>query len=69
MNGQIRQYGDLAQHIWRVPEAIAHLTTMYELFPGDLMFTGTPADVGPIQRGDVITGGVENIAEIEITVV
>lgn len=69
VNGEIRQDGDLAQQIWSVPESIAHLTTLFELAPGDLIMTGTPAGVGSIHPGDKITGGIDGIADIEITVV
>ncbi len=69
VNGEIRQDGDLAQQIWSVAESIAHLTTLFELVPGDLIMTGTPAGVGPVNRGDKVTGGIDGIAEIEITVV
>ncbi len=69
VNGDIRQDGDLAQQIWGVPESIAHLTTLFELVPGDLIMTGTPAGVGSVNRGDRVTGGIDGIAEIEITIV
>ena len=69
VNGEIRQDGDLAQQIWSVPESIAHLTTLFELAPGDLIMTGTPAGVGSVNRGDKVTGGIASIADIEITVV
>ena len=42
---------------------------MFELVPGDLIMTGTPAGVGPVNRGDKVTGGIDGIAEIEITIV
>ncbi len=69
INGDLRQEGDLAQLIWNVPETIAILSGLFTLAPGDLIFTGTPAGVGPVQRGDRIKGGVEGIGEIEIKVV
>ncbi len=69
VNGDIRQDGDLAQQIWGVPESIAHLTRLFELVPGDLIMTGTPAGVGSVDRGDRVTGGIDGIAEIEITIV
>ena len=69
VNGEIRQDGDLAQQIWSVAESIAHLTTLFELVPGDLIMTGTPAGVGPVNRGDNVTGGIDGIADIEITIV
>ena len=43
-------------------------STLFELRPGDLIFTGTPAGVGPVQKGDVLEGGVEGIGEIKVTV-
>ena len=69
VNGEVRQDGDLAQQIWSVPESIAHLTKLFELVPGDLIMTGTPAGVGSVNRGDKVTGGIDGIAEIGITVV
>ena len=69
VNDEIRQDGDLAQQIWNVPESIAHLTTLFELVPGDLIMTGTPAGVGSVNPGDKITGGIDGIAEIAVTVV
>lgn len=68
VNGGIRQDGDLAQQIWSVPESIAHLTKLFELAPGDLIMTGTPAGVGPVVRGDKVTGGIDGIGDIEITI-
>ena len=68
VNGEIRQDADIAEMIWNLPETIAHLSHSYELKPGDLILTGTPAGVGPVERGDVITGGVEGVGEIEIHV-
>jgi len=69
INGEVRQDGDIQQQIWGVPESIAHLTRLFELVPGDLIMTGTPAGVGSVNRGDRITGGIDGIAEIEITIV
>ncbi|NIZ15164.1 fumarylacetoacetate hydrolase family protein [Phaeobacter sp. HF9A] len=54
VNGEIRQSGDLNQMIWKVPEIIAHLSRYYTLAAGDVILTGTPAGVGPVQRGDVM---------------
>lgn len=68
VNGELRQEGDLNQLIWTVPEIIATLSTQFELTGGDLIFTGTPAGVGPIKPGDRLTGGVEGIANVEILV-
>lgn len=69
VNGDTRQRGDLSQLIWSVPESIAHLSSFFTLAPGDLLFTGTPAGVGAVKRGDVLKGGVDGIGEIEIRVV
>ena len=69
VNGETKQEADLADMIWDVPHVIAYLSELFTLQPGDLIYTGTPAGVGPIQRGDVMRGGVENVGEIEIKVV
>ena len=61
VNGETRQQGDLADLIWSVPEIIAELSTLFELAPGDLIFTGTPAGVSAVQAGDLIEGGVEGL--------
>jgi fumarylpyruvate hydrolase len=68
VNGNIRQNADLNELIWSVPESIAALSTLFALQPGDLIFTGTPAGVGPIEAGDEITGGIEGIDEIRLTI-
>ncbi len=69
VNGTERQRGDLDQLIWNVPETIAYLSTLFTLQAGDLIFTGTPAGVGPVVRGDEMHGGVEGIGEIRVRVV
>ena len=69
VNGEVRQDGDLSQLIWSVPEIIATLSASFELAGGDLIFTGTPAGVGPIEPGDRLSGGVQSVGEIEINVV
>ncbi len=69
VNGEMRQSGDLNQLIWKVPETIAYLSGLFTLAPGDLIYTGTPAGVGPVLRGDVLRGGVDGVGEIAITVV
>lgn len=68
VNGEIRQDGDINQLIWNVPETISYLSGLFELAPGDLIFTGTPAGVGSIQKGDKMHGGVDGLGEITITV-
>ena len=69
VNDEIRQDGNLDQLIWSVPEIIAILSESFELMAGDLIFTGTPAGVGPIQVGEHIQGGVEHVGEVEFHVV
>lgn len=68
INGQDRQKGDLNQLIWKVPEMIAYLSGLFELRAGDLIFSGTPAGVGPVKRGDVLHGGVDGVGELKVTV-
>ena len=69
VNGEMRQEGDLNQLIWKVPETIAYLSGLFELAPGDLIMSGTPAGVGSVERGDLLHGGVEGVAEITTRVV
>ena len=68
INGRERQRGDLSQMIWNVPEIIANLSSSYRLAPGDLVMTGTPAGVGPLSPGDQVTGAVEGVGRIAITI-
>lgn len=68
VNGDVRQDADLGDLIWSVPEAIADLSTYFTLAPGDLLFTGTPAGVGPVLPGDRLKGGVDGIDTISITI-
>jgi fumarylpyruvate hydrolase len=69
VNGHTKQKGDLSELIWSVPETIAYLSTLFALEPGDLIFTGTPAGVGPIVKGDKMSASVENVASLEIQVI
>jgi fumarylpyruvate hydrolase len=65
VNGALRQQSDIAEMIFAVPEIIAELSKLFELKPGDLIFTGTPAGVGPLQRGDHFHAELQNIASME----
>ncbi len=69
INGEDRQRSDISQLIWSVAETVAYLSTLFELFPGDLIFTGTPEGVGPVQRGERLTGGVDGFGEFSLQVV
>jgi fumarylpyruvate hydrolase len=69
LNGALRQEGDIADMIWPVADAIAELSTLFALIPGDLIFTGTPSGVGPILPGDQLVGGVEGVDELRFAVI
>jgi len=66
VNGQLRQEGDLAQQIWKVPETIAYLSTLVELRPGDLIMTGTPKGVGRVVPGDHLEGHIGDVGNLHI---
>ena len=68
VNGQKRQESDLAEMIWTVPEMLAELSTLFELKPGDLVFTGTPAGVGALKPGDRIEGGIDGLEVLRNTI-
>jgi fumarylpyruvate hydrolase len=68
VNKEPRQSGNISDLIWNVPELIADLSKYYHLQPGDLLYTGTPAGVGPVEPGDVITGSIDQVGEIEFTI-
>ncbi|MCW5687001.1 MAG: fumarylacetoacetate hydrolase family protein [Pseudolabrys sp.] len=68
VNGQEHQRGDLREMIWNVPEIVAQLSKQVTLATGDLIFTGTPAGVGPVVAGDRIEATVEGLAPLTITI-
>ena len=68
VNGVERQRADVSELLWSVPELVAMLSRSVTLLPGDLIFTGTPAGVGPLSPGDVVAGGVTGIGEFSMTV-
>ena len=67
VNGQVKQTGNLAMQIWSVPEQIAYLSELITLQPGDLIFSGTPAGVGPIKAGDKLEGRVDGVGDLVLT--
>jgi fumarylpyruvate hydrolase len=69
VNGERRQQGDLGQMIWRVASTISYLSGLFELAPGDVIFTGTPAGVGPTKRGDILHGHVDGVGDLHCKVV
>ncbi len=69
VNGVEKQRGDLVDMIWSVPEVLAHISGFVALAPGDLIYTGTPAGVGALVRGDRVRCGIEGLGELAITLV
>jgi fumarylpyruvate hydrolase len=69
VNGEVRQSGDLNQMIWKTPEMISILSTLFTLQAGDVILTGTPAGVGPVERGDNMLGHIAGVGDLEIRVV
>jgi len=69
VNGQTKQSSDLANMIWDVAEQVSHLSKYYELFPGDIIYCGTPENVGPVVAGDVMQGHIDGLYEISVKVV
>jgi fumarylpyruvate hydrolase len=68
VNGAVKQQGDLKDLIWSVNETIEQLSAAWTLQPGDLIFTGTPAGVGAVVRGDVMDGAVAGLGTLKVAV-
>lgn len=68
VDGAVRQSADLGDLIWSVPEIVAHLSALVRLEPGDLIYTGTPEGVGPVERGQVMEGHVDGVGDIRVAV-
>jgi fumarylpyruvate hydrolase len=69
VNGTRRQTGDLADMIWDVPHMLAFLSQLYELLPGDLVYTGTPSGVGAVVAGDRLDARIDGLAPLSIEIV
>ena len=69
VNGSIRQQGKLDQMIWSIPEIISELSRYYHLQAGDLIFTGTPAGVAAVERGDMLEGRIDGLGTLKIDIV
>lgn len=69
VNGTLRQEGDLADQIWPVPALLARLSSLVELRPGDIVFTGTPSGVGPLAPGDDVEASLDDRATVSIRIV
>jgi fumarylpyruvate hydrolase len=68
VNGTPKQTADLSQLIWNIPELLADLSQYYHLQPGDLIYTGTPEGVGAVVSGDLITGQIEQVGTVQLTI-
>ncbi len=68
VNGELRQESDVSRMLWDVPHIIAALSGLYELVPGDLIFSGTPAGVGAVKQGDVLEGGIDGLEVLRTTI-
>ena len=68
VNGTVKQTGDLSDMIWDVPHTLAFLSKYYELMPGDLVFTGTPAGVGVVVAGDRLDGHIDGLTPLSIVI-
>lgn len=68
VNGETRQVSDIDLLIWKVPEIIANLSNYFELFPGDIILTGTPHGVGPVNPGDVLVGTIAGLEPLTVEI-
>jgi fumarylpyruvate hydrolase len=68
IDGAARQSGDLSEMVWSVPEIVGHLSRLFTLQPGDLIYTGTPAGVGPVAPGERLDAKVEGVGSLSVTV-
>jgi 2-keto-4-pentenoate hydratase/2-oxohepta-3-ene-1,7-dioic acid hydratase in catechol pathway len=69
VNGQVKQNADLSMMIWSVAEQISKLSEAFELMPGDLVYSGTPENVGPVVRGDLMEGHIDRLPNLSVRVV
>ena len=69
VNGQIKQNANLNQMIWSVAEQISKLSEAFELLPGDIIYSGTPENVGPVVRNDVIECHIDGLPELSVKIV
>jgi fumarylpyruvate hydrolase len=68
VDGEVRQRDDVGRMIWSVGEIIGALSRYFLLRPGDLVFTGTPAGVGPVQVGEQLVARIERLGELRVVV-
>ena len=69
VNGSDRQRSQIGKLIWNIGEVIEHLSTAWELQPGDLIYTGTPEGVAAVSKGDLMTGGIDGLETLSVRVV
>jgi len=69
VNGKERQKADLSDMIWSVPEQIAYLSEYYTLEPGDVIYAGTPAGVGPVKPGDELHAHIDGVGDLKVRMV
>ena len=69
LNGETKQEGNLNMMIWKVSEIISHLSQFYDIAAGDIIMTGTPAGVGPVQKGDKLEGTIEKLESLKVNVI
>ena len=69
VNGQTKQNADLSQMIWSVAEQVSRLSEAFELFPGDIIYSGTPENVGPVVKGDVIEMHIDGLPNLSVKIV
>ena len=69
VNGGVKQSADLGQMIWSLAEQIAKLSEAFELMPGDIIYSGTPENVGPVVRGDVIECHIDRLPNLSVKIV
>ncbi|MEP7063606.1 MAG: fumarylacetoacetate hydrolase family protein [Betaproteobacteria bacterium] len=69
VNGETKQSSDLSKMIWNVAEQVSHLSQYYELIAGDIIYCGTPENVGPVVPGDVMQGHIDGLYDINVKVV
>jgi fumarylpyruvate hydrolase len=68
VNGEVKQHSNISHLIWSVNETIANLSTLFELHPGDLIFSGTPDGVGSVKPGDTMLGAIQGLSPLSVKV-
>jgi 2-keto-4-pentenoate hydratase/2-oxohepta-3-ene-1,7-dioic acid hydratase in catechol pathway len=69
VNGAVKQKADLSYMMWSVAEQISKLSEANELMAGDIIYSGTPENVGPVVKGDVLLGHIDGLPDLSIKIV